>query len=130
MYLNNRTGKQPNQESAESGTAESGTAGSDSKKQNRQNSGKQNGGKLNQQLSRKSSVKFNLQNYQKTVDNSISLIYNNVCVREIRNRKAQNAIVVQLVVRHLAKVEVAGSSPVYRSYFLSLISKNITILER
>ena len=25
------------------------------------------------------------------------------------------AIVVQLVVRHLAKVEVAGSSPVYRS---------------
>ena len=76
MYLNNRTGKQPNQESAESGTAESGTAGSDSKKQNRQNSGKQNGGKLNQQLSRKSSVKFNLQNYQKTVDNSISLIYN------------------------------------------------------
>ena len=29
---------------------------------------------------------------------------------------AVNAIVVQLVVRHLAKVEVAGSSPVYRFF--------------
>ena len=27
------------------------------------------------------------------------------------------AIVAQLVERHLAKVETAGSSPVYRSYF-------------
>lgn len=28
-----------------------------------------------------------------------------------------NAIVAQLVERHLAKVEIAGSSPVYRSFF-------------
>ena len=39
---------------------------------------------------------------------------------ETRNTKKQrNAIVVQLVVRHLAKVEVAGSSPVCRSFFIS-----------
>ena len=31
---------------------------------------------------------------------------------------AENAIVVQLVVRHLAKVEVAGSSPVYRFFVM------------
>ena len=30
-------------------------------------------------------------------------------------QQIMNAIVVQLVVRHLAKVEVAGSSPVCRS---------------
>lgn len=29
-----------------------------------------------------------------------------------------HAIVVQLVVRHLAKVEVAGSSPVYRFFVI------------
>ena len=33
-----------------------------------------------------------------------------------------------MVVRHLAKVEVAGSSPVYRSYFLNFISKDVSIL--
>ena len=37
------------------------------------------------------------------------------------------AIVVQLVVRHLAKVEVAGSSPVYR-FFCSRIPSNGVLL--
>ena len=34
-------------------------------------------------------------------------------------RHTHYAIVAQLVERHLAKVEIAGSSPVYRSFLLS-----------
>ena len=33
----------------------------------------------------------------------------------VRNKSGMYAIVAQLVERHLAKVEIAGSSPVYRS---------------
>ena len=33
----------------------------------------------------------------------------------VRNTSDKCAIVAQLVERHLAKVEIAGSSPVYRS---------------
>ncbi len=36
------------------------------------------------------------------------------------------AIVAQLVERHLAKVEIAGSSPVYRSFFISAGSEPST----
>ena len=38
------------------------------------------------------------------------------------------AIVVQLVVRHLAKVEVAGSSPVCRSYEASVFTGAFVVL--
>ena len=45
-------------------------------------------------------------------------IYDNIIfVAGKRRMKTQNATVVQLVVRHLAKVEVAGSSPVCRSTY-------------
>lgn len=41
----------------------------------------------------------------------------NFVVREVKKLfDITNATVVQLVVRHLAKVEVAGSSPVYRFF--------------
>ena len=43
-------------------------------------------------------------------------------------RKFIHAIVVQLVVRHLAKVEVAGSSPVCRSYEASVFTGAFVVL--
>ena len=48
----------------------------------------------------------------KIVDKSVFVRYSIFCSKEC---KTKYAIVVQLVVRHLAKVEVAGSSPVCRS---------------
>ena len=46
------------------------------------------------------------------LDQLIDILYSIYCSDE---QQIMNAIVVQLVVRHLAKVEVAGSSPVCRS---------------
>ena len=37
--------------------------------------------------------------------------------------KIQKAKIAQLVERNLAKVEVAGSNPVFRSFFMSIIKK-------
>ena len=39
-------------------------------------------------------------------------------------RHTYYAIVAQLVERHLAKVEIAGSSPVYRSFFIGNLFKD------
>ena len=47
------------------------------------------------------------------LDQLIDILYSIYCSDE---QQILNAIVVQLVVRHLAKVEVAGSSPVCRSW--------------
>ena len=57
-------------------------------------------------------LKEKFKKLKKAVDNTIYIRYT-----EYRSDEQQimNAIVVQLVVRHLAKVEVAGSSPVCRS---------------
>ena len=56
--------------------------------------------------------KANLNKTKKTVDTRWTLRYINSCPPR---KTVVNAIVVQLVVRHLAKVEVASSSLVYRS---------------
>ena len=56
--------------------------------------------------------KANQNKTKKTVDTRWTLRYINSCPPR---KTVVNAIVVQLVVRHLAKVEVASSSLVYRS---------------
>ena len=57
-------------------------------------------------------LKEKFKKLKKAVDNTIYIRYTKYCSDE---QQIMNAIVVQLVVRHLAKVEVAGSSPVCRS---------------
>ncbi len=51
-------------------------------------------------------------------DTAYTVSYNINFIPSTHVIHAVNAIVVQLVVRHLAKVEVAGSSPVYRFFVM------------
>ena len=63
-----------------------------------------------------------LKKFKITVDRCSSIVYYITRARHKRAHNLTNAIVAQLVTRDLAKVETAGSSPVYRSYNIKEIS--------